>query len=188
MGVMAFGFKARKVNMMRGNRQGNNAFLEDLNNEHKTPSEYLVKHTGCWWEAFGKDTVTRDTLMTIQKCLGRDSFKEFVEQSLIEVLLKTGSLQTLEGLFEIFGTDGDLIESLFNKVFFELLFNDGSEAHPFTFKAEELTEVKKNKKANYAHVAALNPSGAALQFLLDHEHEIEQIFGQTSTAHYAAVC
>lgn len=75
------------------------------------------------------------------------------------------------------GSDGDLIESIFNKVFFELLFNDDTEAHPFTFTAEELTEAKKNKKANYAHVAALNPSGAALQFLVDNEHVIDQTFG-----------
>ena len=31
---MAFGVKVRKVQMMRGNRQGNNAFLEDPAHEH----------------------------------------------------------------------------------------------------------------------------------------------------------
>ena len=34
VGDLAFGFKTRKVNMMRGNRQGNNAFLEDSKHEH----------------------------------------------------------------------------------------------------------------------------------------------------------
>jgi hypothetical protein len=120
--------------------------------------------------------------------LGADSFKEFVDKSLAEVLLKTGALKTLESLYEIFGIEEDLIESIFNKVFFELLFHDGSDALPFTFTAEELEEAKKNKKANFAHVAALNPSGAALKFLVDNEHQINQTFGQTSTAHYAAVC
>jgi len=185
---MAFGFKARKVNMMRGNRQGNNAFLEDLNNEHKTPCEYLVKSVACRWEAFGKGTVSKDTLLTIQKCLGADSFKEFVEKSLAEVLIKTGNTKTLESLYEIFSNEEDLIESIFNKVFYELLFHDGSDALPFTFTAEELVEAKKNKKANFAHIAALNPSGASLQFLFDNGHQINQTFGQTSTAHYAAVC
>lgn len=126
MGEMAFGFKARKVNMMRGNRQGNNAFLEDLNNEHKTPCEYLVKSVACRWEAFGKGTVLKDTLLTIQKCLGADSFKEFADKSLAEVLIKSGNLKTLESLYEIFDIQGDLVESIFNKVFFELLFHDGS--------------------------------------------------------------
>lgn len=120
--------------------------------------------------------------------MGADSFKEFVDKSLAEVLLKTGALKTLESLYEIFGIEEDLIESIFNKVFFELLFHDGSDALPFTFTAEELEEAKKNKKANFAHVAALNPSGAALKFLVDNEHQINQTFGQTSTAHYAAVC
>jgi hypothetical protein len=80
----------------------------------------------CRWEAFGKGTVSKDTLITIQKCLGADSFKEFVEKSLYEVLIKTGNLKTLEALFEIFGNEGDLVESVYNKVFFELLFHDGS--------------------------------------------------------------
>ena len=34
VGKMAFGFKIRKVQMMRGNRQGNNAFIEDSTHEH----------------------------------------------------------------------------------------------------------------------------------------------------------
>jgi hypothetical protein len=70
MGEMAFGFKARKVNMMRGNRQGNNAFLEDLVNEHKTPVEYLLKNNYSWMAAFGKSTVKVDTMRVIQKCVG----------------------------------------------------------------------------------------------------------------------
>jgi len=37
LGELAFGFKARKVNMMRGNRQGNNAFMEDPSHQHQTP-------------------------------------------------------------------------------------------------------------------------------------------------------
>jgi hypothetical protein len=148
----------------------------------------LVKSVACRWEAFGKGSVSKDTLITIQKCLGADSFKDFVDKSLNEVLIKTGNLKTLEALFEIFGNAGDLVESVYNKVFFELLFHDGSEALPFTFTAEELEETKKNKKANFAHIAALNPTGAALQFLVDNEHQINQTFGQTSTAHYAAVC
>ena len=34
VGKMAFGFKIRKVQMMRGNRQGNNAFIEEPVHEH----------------------------------------------------------------------------------------------------------------------------------------------------------
>ena len=72
MGEMAFGFKARKVNMMRGNRQGNNAFLEDIANEHKTPIEYLLKQSHSWFTAFGQGTVKLETLRAIGKCLGQD--------------------------------------------------------------------------------------------------------------------
>lgn len=34
VGQMAFGYKVRKVQMMRGNRQGNNAFTEDPTHQH----------------------------------------------------------------------------------------------------------------------------------------------------------
>ena len=34
VGKMAFGVKVKKVQMMRGNRQGNNAFLEDPKHEY----------------------------------------------------------------------------------------------------------------------------------------------------------
>jgi hypothetical protein len=34
------------------------------------------------------------------------------------------------------------------------------------FSREELAEAMKNKKGNFAHVAALNPSGAALKELI----------------------
>jgi hypothetical protein len=84
----------------------------------------------------------------------------------------TGAIKTLEGLFEIFGIEGDLVESFYNKVFFELLFHDDSAQKPFTFTAEELAEAKKNKIANLAHIAALNPSGASLRYLIENGHEI----------------
>lgn len=45
-----------------------------------------------------------------------------------------------------------------------------------------------NQKASYAHIAALNPSGKALMFLIDNGHEFDVTINKQATAHFAAVC
>ena len=66
---MAFGFKIRKVQMMRGNRQGNNAFLEDSVHKHLTPIDYLVNNEYCINRIFSHDIVDLKTLEIIKACL-----------------------------------------------------------------------------------------------------------------------
>jgi len=61
---MAFGFKVRKVNMMRGNRQGNNAFMEDPKHEHQTPIDYLMK-TEELHMAFSNDLIEETTFRAL---------------------------------------------------------------------------------------------------------------------------
>jgi hypothetical protein len=39
---MAYGARVRKVEMTRGNRQGNNAFLQYSDNDHKNPVNYVT--------------------------------------------------------------------------------------------------------------------------------------------------
>ena len=93
---MAFGYKVRKVNMMRGNRQGNIAFLEDPVHPHKTSLEYLVNSgKGTLEEAFGQDTVKVETLQVIQKAMGDQKFAKFVEEKLIEILMARGCVKTI---------------------------------------------------------------------------------------------
>ena len=65
VGQMAFGCKVKKVQMMRGNRQGNNAFLEDPKHEYQTPTEYLLQNNWCLTKVFSTDCVKVDTLLLI---------------------------------------------------------------------------------------------------------------------------
>lgn len=39
---MAYGTRVRRVEMTRGNRQGNNAFLQYEDNNHKSPVNYVT--------------------------------------------------------------------------------------------------------------------------------------------------
>lgn len=120
VGEMAFGVKVRKVNMMRGNRQGNNAFLEDPLHEHQTPIDYLLNNEYCLEKAFTADTVKLETLQVIEKCLGEIQFKQFVDK-VLPVLMRHGCYKALLGLFEIMGKQNSIADSFFNKVFYELL-------------------------------------------------------------------
>ena len=61
----------------------------------------------------------------------------------------------------------------------------------FTVGVKDLKESKANKHASFPHVAALNPSGAALAYIkeLDLEIVVKTIAAtKYSTAHFAAVC
>jgi hypothetical protein len=158
---MAFGFKVRKVNMMRGNRQGNNAFLEDSIHEYQTPSDYLIMNEFCHDKCFSQDTVCKDTLLMIKKCLGEAKFNEFLDKAL-PVILRHGCFTVLSYLFEMQGHDNDHVDSIFNNVFYELL----SSKEDCKIKDDEMRRAKLNKKACYAHVAALNPSGKGLAYLI----------------------
>lgn len=67
---MAFGFKVRKVQQMRGNRQGNNAFIEDSVHVYQTPVEYLINDVYCMDKIFLGDTIQRKTLEVLKNHLG----------------------------------------------------------------------------------------------------------------------
>jgi hypothetical protein len=105
---MAFGYKVRKVNMMRGNRQGNNAFLEDPEHPHQTALNYLMSSgNGTLEEAFGQDTVEVGTLKVIQKAMGDVDYLKFVEEQLVPILMRKGCIKTIEELFELLGGSED---------------------------------------------------------------------------------
>ena len=100
---MAFGVKVRKVNMMRGNRQGNNAFLEDPVQDKQTPSDVLLSDDlYSLQRAFQTDTVKQETLEVIEKAFGKQKFEQFVEKA-IPILMQHGCYKALIGLFGIFG-------------------------------------------------------------------------------------
>lgn len=101
VGHMAFGFKVRKVNMMRGNRQGNNAFTEDPTHKAQTPLEYLMDGMSVEY-VFRGDTVEEDTFKALQEGLKADKFREFVNK-ILPALMKLGCLKAMKVLFDLIG-------------------------------------------------------------------------------------
>ena len=89
--------------MMRGNRQGNNAFLEDPTHEHQTPKDYLMNSGYCMVKIFpNNDSVKEETLKVLQDCLGEDDFLKFVEKAL-PTIMENGCYNVLLGLFNLLG-------------------------------------------------------------------------------------
>ena len=99
---MAFGIKVKKVQMMRGNRQGNNAFLEDSKHEFLTPAQYLLENDYCMNKIFRGDNVEGRTLGVIKECLGEERFEKFVERALPDIM-RYGAYQALQAFFTLQG-------------------------------------------------------------------------------------
>jgi len=104
----------------------------------------------------------------------------------LKILLSKGRYNALVTLFKLLGDGGDLLESFFNPIFRELLTCNAVDE--FTITKADIERVKRNKISSYAHVAALNPSGAGLRFLIENEIEFDVTLEERSTAHFAAVC
>lgn len=85
------------------------------------------------------------------------------------------------------GHNGDIRDSFFNKVFF-LILQGTKEEHFNEITDADIDAVKTNKTAYLSHVAALNPTGEALNFLKSINFEINKAFNKQSFAHFAAVC
>ena len=83
---MTFGVKVRKVQMMRGGRQGNNAFVEDPIHTHQTPIDYLMNDEYCLEKIFATDFVSRDSLNVLLKIIGNEKFTAFIDKALPIIL------------------------------------------------------------------------------------------------------
>jgi hypothetical protein len=88
----------RKVNIMRGNRQGNNAFLEDPTHVLNTPLGYLLDSDYSIVKIFATDSVTKETMEVLRKAMGGNKFNEFMEKAL-PTILQHGCYQALLALF-----------------------------------------------------------------------------------------
>ena len=104
VGDMAFGVKVQKVQMMRGGRQGNNAFMEDPSHEHQTPQQYLLENEYCIEKIFSSGPIQEETLRCVQQGLGDDQFLNFITKSL-DILISFGCYDTLLNLFKILGSN-----------------------------------------------------------------------------------
>ena len=91
-------------------------------------------------------------------------FDEFIGKA-VPVLMKHGCQHTLLILFEILGGKDDLPQgSFFNRVSYELLSREN--IGEFTITRGDIDMAKANANFRVSHLAALNPSGAGLKFLL----------------------
>lgn len=75
---------------MRGNRQGNNAFVEDSVHQYQTPQEYLLESKYCLRYIFSNDTVEKETFEVIKNGISEANFNKFVEK-VVPILLEHGS-------------------------------------------------------------------------------------------------
>lgn len=89
-------------------------------------------------------------------------------------------------LFKIFGQENNPRQSFFNKVFYNLLTVD--QLKKFKISKEDLEQAKANLTYRLSHIAALNPSGVALEYLKQEGLPIDETHAKISTVHYAAVC
>lgn len=89
-------------------------------------------------------------------------------------------------MFEILGKDNNPRLSFFNNVFHSILTKDTVKG--FKLTKEEIETAKTNNNYRLSHIAALNPSGAALEYLKVGGHQIDETHANISTVHYAAVC
>lgn len=79
--------------------------------------------------------------------------------------MKHGCYNTLLDLFELMNyKGGNLRNDFFNRGFFMLL--ESKNVEEIKLDEADLNLVIQNGTFNYAHLAALNPSGAGLKFLL----------------------
>jgi len=102
---------------------------------------------------------------------------------MLPVMLRFGAVKTILNEFALRGKNNWVANSFFNKVNHELLTVDRVE--DFTIKPADLA---KQGQYPHAHVAALNPSRAAFDFLIEKKIEVDIQKNGLWTAHYAAVC
>jgi hypothetical protein len=98
------GVKARKVNQLRGGREGNNALVADTEHEQTTPHEYLAQEVEGKEEQRleymlqGPEPIEQKTFESLKEGLG-DQYEAF-ERRMFQTCLKTGSHQSLVNLFK----------------------------------------------------------------------------------------
>ncbi len=74
---------------MRGNRQGNNAFIEDSVHVYQTPIEYLMNDAYCMDKIFIGDKTESKTLDVLKNHLG-EQFEKFVNERALPSLMRLG--------------------------------------------------------------------------------------------------
>lgn len=188
LGEMAFGFKARKVNMMRGNRQGNNALVEDPSHKQQTPLDQAMHMIEWVTNAFRGDVVEKETLKAIQTAIGNEAFEKLAD-NIVPSLLELGCKRALLALMDLTGFRDVKPEETFFNPFFRMLLT--MEAAPEEYKADDYRQACNNKIVHPIHLAALNTSGEALKWIVATTAPLELLYktrSGLSVAHFAAVC
>jgi ankyrin repeat protein len=177
---MAYGARVRKVNMTRGNRQGNNAFLQYEDNYERNPVNYITD----------EDFISRVlNNHSVDPHIFKEIFKlqphiEAHLQSYVYEAVRAGNRQVA---YEIVKNLVQHSNFGFNQLHMDVLSDDAV--------LEKVLRQSVTKKANTnrditpLHCACINPNPKYLRALLDTGAEIQTVDSDLKRpVHYAAAC
>lgn len=180
---MAYGARIRKVQMTRGNRQGNNAFIDQKQVHASAQSIQNLSYNDGFLTELG--------------------LTHSITPSIVKILLNSGLADTFIGNLEYFLYCGNRLLSLmivekfykkdnygFNELHFKVLEANKVEDLPEGFRVQSI-----HKKATTAHAitplhfACINPNSEILEALLNKGGDINCLDNRGRyPVHYAAAC
>lgn len=157
----AFGTKVRKVEMMRGARQGNNAFMQDIkkNEEYKTIFEQLMADEILSVRAAYSCNVEISTLRVIFETLGKDSLPFF--KQIYYHILRTGRRHLASECLEILRRIGDEeTKSAITDEMIQILQLEDPRDHGINL--DNLSKDHAYDGVTYLHLACMNKNAMSL--------------------------
>jgi ankyrin repeat protein len=177
---MAYGARVRKVEMTRGNRQGNNAFLQYEDNHNRNPVHYTGDERFVRNILYSK-TLDHETLKQIYKL---NPNVEMSLQSYVFEAVRAGNHKIAHEIIK------NLVQHPnwgFNQLHADVLSDK-----PLADKILKVSVTKKsntNKDITPLHCACINPNPKYLKSLIDTGAELQTIDSDMRRPlHYAAAC
>ena len=177
---MAYGTRVRKVEMTRGNRQGNNAFLQYEDNHNRNPVNFTTDERFIRNILYSK-TVDYETFKQVYKLAPNI---ETTLQSYVYEAVRAGNYKIAH---EVIKNLIQLPNWGFNQLHADVL---SDKALPDkVLKVSTMKKCNTNKDITPLHCACINPNPKYLKALLDAGAELQTIDQDLRRpVHYAAAC
>lgn len=171
----AFGVQVRKVQMARGNRQGNNAFLE----KEITTEVYSVKTIKDILESPNLTTDTLEKLMVLEPSITATIYSNIVRAILAGNRKVAAFLIDKIKAFPNYG---------FNELHSQVLSLDGADLPEF-FKASVHKKASENEQVTPTHCACINPDPKYIKAMYEADPNLQLVDAKNrKPIHYAAAC
>ena len=178
---MAYGTRVRKVQATRGNRQGNNAFMEYEDNQVGSPVDYSVSEDFLRRVMY-THTVTVETLQQIFKLHPQI---EVYLQSYAYEAVRAGNMPMAHYLIQSMQKHPNFG---FNQLHVEVLSDQGDLGDK-VLRASCTKKANTNKDITPLHCACINPDPKYLKALLDAGPDVNTVDADLrKPVHYAAAC